>query len=329
MSLSISEMLGKFKNKKVLVIGDIMLDTYIWCKVVGSNEDNTLILAEERRTYAPGGAGNVAMNLAGLGARVHLIGGVGDDEEWKTLACQLDYANISTDNVIFTPEHVTTTKTRIMVGSRVHLRVDWERYHEPRFRDVCATFNILFKGVDAIILADHNKGMITDIVARYVIEMANAHNIPVIADPARAVDPYRYKGVALTKPNEQEYSEHCKHLNPNSRYGTYPSYQFNNMLVTKGENGMDFYPLKQWGEETNGTGCPAPTHIPSFSPENPDGVVDGLGAGDTVCAVMALTLASKLPLEDGCKLAARAAGIVCSRPGTVAITSQDLLNSEP
>ncbi len=314
MKSRLAKLLEDIASVSVTVIGDIMLDEYI---IGDSNrispEAPEPVIEERERSHVPGGAANVAVNAVCLGAQANLFGIVGDDEDGVTFRQRLKAAGVGDEGIISVPGRPTTRKTRLIARGNQVLRVDRETTDpigDDIERDLTARIAELSGGMTVV--SDYAKGVVTPgLIARL-----NAAGKQVMVDP-KLPDFSRYGGVFLIKPN---YSEFCKAVGKNSfskgelenagreliqRHG------IRNILVTLGPDGMMLI-------ESDG---PA-THIHTRARE----VFDVTGAGDTVIATIAASLAAGANLTESCTLATFAAGIVVGKRHTAAATPAEILD---
>jgi D-glycero-beta-D-manno-heptose-7-phosphate kinase len=316
--------LDTLTKQSVLVVGDVMLDQYVQGTVRRiSPEAPISVVEEESVSYFPGGAGNVAANLASLGATVYMVGGIGDDHSAERLQLTLERKGVNVSGLVSLGERPTTTKTRVVAHSQQMLRIDRERI-EPLDREeedfVLSAIDDLIKKVGACVLSDYAKGVLTPRVCQKIIEQAQVLKIPTVVDPkGKHFD--KYYGATLITPNLDEAKQAISVLNGAAdielrsdqdietfavklvaRYGSA-------MLVTRGAQGMSL--LKSDGSVF---------HIAAEARH----VYDVTGAGDTVVALLALGLASGLSLEAAARLGNWAAGIVVSKLGTASVTPEEL-----
>jgi D-beta-D-heptose 7-phosphate kinase/D-beta-D-heptose 1-phosphate adenosyltransferase len=310
---------GDWKETHVLVVGDVMLDRYIWGDVERiSPEAPVPVVRAGRRSDQPGGAANVAMNITGLGARSTIIGFAGQDLDCQTLQDCLSKTGVSA-HLIVVPTHPTTSKLRILGGQQQILRLDVERttaYPDQAYADLTASVIALLDDADAVVLSDYAKGVLSEQVSRTVIDQARRRGIPVLVDPKHR-DFSRYSGATTICPNLLELSAATglphKDAEPMlaAAAAMLPTLGLDYLTVTLSEKGIAVV-------------RPDGHHIyPAVAKQ----VFDVSGAGDTVIATLALSLASGLPIEDAVPLANIAAGIVVSKVGTVPITRDELLTS--
>ncbi len=310
---------GDWRETRVLVVGDVMLDRYIWGDVERiSPEAPVPVVRMAHRSEQPGGAANVAMNIAGLGARVTLAGFAGQDEECGALKACLAKAGVDAE-LTLVPGHPTTSKLRILGGQQQILRLDVERtkgYPQQAYDALLAGILAALPLVHAVVLSDYAKGVLSEPVCRAVIEEARRQAIPVLVDPKHR-DFSRYRGATTICPNLQELSaatgvppkESGSLLEAAARM--LPALDLEYLTVTLSEKGIAI--VRPGGTRT----------YPAVARQ----VFDVSGAGDTVIATLALSLASGLPIEAAAPLANLAAGVVVSKVGTVPITRDELITN--
>ncbi len=308
-----------FGHPQVLVVGDLMLDKYVWGEVERiSPEAPVPVLRTGRHSEQPGGAANVAMNLAGLGARVTVMGFGGGDDDQHELEALLRDAGVQC-SIVACPGSPTTSKLRVLAGHQQLLRMDYEA------RPACpaAAAESLLEGVAAalpetsiVVLSDYAKGVLSDQVCRTIIAEARSAHVPVVVDP-KGHDFTRYYGATAICPNAKELAavtgESASDLNRllSAGQAMTAALGLEYMLVTLSEKGIA---ILRPGLRRH---CPAAARQ----------VYDVSGAGDTVVAAVAAALASGVSIEDGARLANVAAGIVISKVGTVPIQRGELLGA--
>jgi D-beta-D-heptose 7-phosphate kinase/D-beta-D-heptose 1-phosphate adenosyltransferase len=310
---------GDWKETHVLVIGDVMLDRYIWGDVERiSPEAPVPVVRAVHRSDQPGGAANVAMNVAGLGARATIIGFAGRDADRDTLDRCLADAHVDARLTTVTT-HPTTSKLRILGGQQQILRLDVERtsaYPEEAYEELTASVSAVLGAVHAVVLSDYAKGVLSEAVCRAVIDEARSRKIPVLVDPKHR-DFSRYAGATTICPNLVELAAATgvapKETEPllAAAAAMLPTLRLDYLTVTLSEKGIAVV-------------RPLGSHVyPAVARQ----VFDVSGAGDTVIATLALSLASGLSINDAVPLANIAAGIVVSKVGTVPVTRDELLTS--
>jgi D-beta-D-heptose 7-phosphate kinase/D-beta-D-heptose 1-phosphate adenosyltransferase len=308
---------GGFGELKVLVVGDLMLDRYILGEVDRiSPEAPVPVLRHVQRYERPGGAANVAMNLAGLGCQTFLAGFWGNDAEQGELAGFLDEAKIDTAGVVSTPLP-TISKTRIVGRQQQLLRLDIESREKPGAeyqQRLIERTEVLATKVHAVILSDYAKGALTNELCERVIRAARGAGVPVLADP-KTPDFSKYSGATTVCPNLSELAvatgqpahEIDALLAAGERLRLEHDFRF--LTVTMSEKGIRVL-------------SDAGTY---FSPARAREVFDVSGAGDTVIATLAASLAGGLQVNTAVDLANLAAGIVVGKVGTVPIAHHEVI----
>lgn len=312
------DFLDRISEVKVLVVGDVMLDQYWWGTVDRiSPEAPVPVMRLRRRTYSPGGAANVAANIAGLGATPLLVGAIGCDEHAGLFCEVLQDAGVPAGHLLRSENHPTTVKTRVIAHSQQLVRIDQEA--DDGFNDVDE--NLLLHAIenavgsaDILVVSDYGKGLLTKVVISRLIEAAKAAGKMILIDP-KGKEYAKYRGASLITPNKREASEACsfeidrpggvdqagEHLM--SAHG------FGSVLITRGEEGMSLY---QPGAD--------PIHLTAIAKE----VYDVTGAGDTVIATLAAALGAGADLESAARVANAAAGIVVEQVGTTPVKLEEL-----
>jgi rfaE bifunctional protein kinase chain/domain len=304
MNIELTNILNNFKEKNILVIGDIMLDKYIFGNVERiSPEAPVQIVNVKKEKFIPGGAANVANNIAALNANAFMIGVIGNDTEATILINELKKRNIDTEGIITDQNKPTTQKVRILGQKQQLLRIDYEKKDYLNKETENKIINFIkekIEKIDAIIISDYAKGVITKNLIQNIKDIAK-NNI-IIVDPKPKHKDF-YKNTTLITPNLKEAKEMAdneedliKELNTA-------------ILVTKGEKGMSL--LEKNGNITN---------IPTKAKE----VYDVSGAGDTVVATLTLALSSNATLKQAAILANHAAGITVGKVGTSTVTTEEI-----
>lgn len=300
---------------RVLVVGDVMLDRY-WSGATGriSPEAPVQVVNIDKDDLRPGGAANVAVNVASLGAKVVLLGVVGNDEAAGLLSASIARFGVQGDFVV-SAVCPTITKLRVVSRNQQLMRLDFEsslRGADAFDRSALySKFCTALSSVDAVILSDYGKGTLAGIAE--LIAEARRQGKPVIVDP-KGTDYTPYAGATLITPNMAEFEAvvgHCADEDQIVEKGLALRQQLNldALLVTRSEHGMSLLRAGQ-----------APLHLPTEARE----VFDVTGAGDTVIATLGTALASGKDLETSCRLGNMAAGIVVGKFGTSAITTTEL-----
>jgi D-beta-D-heptose 7-phosphate kinase/D-beta-D-heptose 1-phosphate adenosyltransferase len=310
---------GEWRNTRILVVGDLMLDRYIWGDVHRiSPEAPVPIVRAIHRTEQPGGAANVAMNIVGLGAKASLFGFFGDDGEGASLEHCLRRAGVEAH---LTPvvSHPTTTKLRIVGGKQQMLRLDTETtdgYPSDAYEDLVNKVEAAIPSAGALVLSDYAKGVLSEQTCRRLIQKAREQGIPVLVDPKqRSFE--RYRHATTICPNLHELSV-TTNLASNE---VEPILEAGQAMVSK--LGLKYLTVTL---SEKGIAVLAPDERSVF-PAVARQVFDVSGAGDTVIATLALALASGLEIQTAVPLANVAAGIVVSKVGTVPVTRDELLTT--
>jgi rfaE bifunctional protein kinase chain/domain len=316
-----TELFEHFKGKRILVLGDVMLDAYLRGKVNRiSPEAPVPIVSLEKEEDRLGGAANVAINLVALGAAPILCSIVGDDKEGLRFLNLVKDASIDTKGIVVSNNRITTVKTRVIGNNQQLLRIDSEQTHALHQDEETAIIQrvkeLLETGLDAIIFEDYNKGVLTEKVISEVIKLAQNYNVVTTVDPKK--DNFlAYKNVTLFKPNLKELKEG---LSLEFDYEKeYPSFlnaiatlksHLNNQIsfVTLSEHGVF---IQQEAEQFHET-----AHLRT--------IADVSGAGDTVISVATLCLVAGLPIQRIAQIANIAGGLVCETSGVVSIDSEQL-----
>ena len=308
--------IGKFPNVRLLVVGDIMLDEYIWGDVRRiSPEAPVPVVAVREDTRALGGAGNVAVNIAGLEAKVELAGFVGSDSAGREIIRLLSRHRIGASGIVKARNRPTTTKTRVIAYHQQVVRVDREKKEPPdrRAQDaLLAKVRKAIPGVDGVVLSDYRKGVLSRELVEDVVHSAKRNGAFVAVDPKRTDVSY-YRGCTLITPNKYEAEAALGGKDIVDDMGIWEGGKVllrrtgaRAVLITRGEEGMS---LIERGRK-------AFFHIPAKARQ----VFDVTGAGDTVIGTVAVSMGAGAPLRDAALLANIAAGVVVGEVGTVPIT---------
>ncbi|MGB0525875.1 MAG: bifunctional heptose 7-phosphate kinase/heptose 1-phosphate adenyltransferase [Flammeovirgaceae bacterium] len=316
---NIQHVFDSFEKLKVLIIGDVMIDSYIWGKVNRiSPEAPVPIVNVQTREKRLGGAANVALNVKALGAHPILCSVVGDDSESQTLNELISDQFITGKGIIKSAERVTTIKHRVLAGSQHMMRIDSEidtpisKHDAERLIEKATT---LMDGVHVIIFEDYDKGVLTNEVISEIIHQAKKRGIPTVVDPKKR-NFLAYEGCSLFKPNLKELKEGLKiDMRNKVEEVKFAVRQLRNVmnvdaaLITLSENGV--YITDYMDEH----------HIPAHKRE----ISDVSGAGDTVVSIAALCLAAGLSLPQVAGIANLGGGLVCEHLGVVPIEKDRLL----
>jgi len=316
---SVRDAVVAFRGKRILVVGDVMVDEYVWGEVGRVSPEAPVPVVEVRsRTFAPGGAGNAAANVVSLGGDAWLGGAVGRDHSARELRTVLGRAGVHTEGLLEDAQRPTTTKTRVVAQQHQVLRIDAERRAPlpPSLEDaLLAWARGRLASTDACVLSDYGKGIVSRRVAEDLIRMARGEGKPVVVDP-KGTDYTKYRGATVVTPNVREAERAVNREIDGEGDLADVARQLlavlegSALLVTRGAEGMSLF--------RDGA---RPVHISAAARS----VFDVTGAGDTVVATLGLALATGLALEDAARLATRAAGVVVERFGTVIVTLDELI----
>ncbi|SNR70969.1 D-glycero-beta-D-manno-heptose-7-phosphate kinase [Desulfurobacterium atlanticum] len=312
------KIIKNFQNKKILVIGDLMIDEYIFGKVERISPEAPVPVVEAAKTdIKPGGAANVAANLVSLGAEVAMLGVVGDDDRGSILKNLLKSNKVDTSFIIEDFNRPTTVKTRIIAGAQQLLRVDWESKEYltgSTLKKVIETFLDNFENFDGIIISDYGKGVITEELFKYT-EKVKKQDIPITLDPKERNFPI-YRNITAMTPNKKEtcqavgiYPETDKDSEEAGKL-IIEKFKCNYALITRSEKGMSLI------------GKDVKYHVPAKAKQ----VFDVTGAGDTVISVFTLSLTAGATVKEATEIANIAGGIVVGKLGTAVVTPEELLN---
>ncbi|KAA5548205.1 D-glycero-beta-D-manno-heptose-7-phosphate kinase [Adhaeribacter rhizoryzae] len=311
---SLESLFSAFDQLTVLIVGDVMVDSYLWGKSTRLSPEAPVpivnVLSSEKRL---GGAANVALNVQALGATTLLCSVIGTDKDGSDFIALLEENNLSTEGIIQSPDRVTTVKQRILSGGQQLLRLDSEietdlLTHENQH--LLARFEELLVRADVVIFQDYDKGVLSEQNIAQLIALAQHKNIPTVVDPKKK-NFLRYKGCALFKPNLKELKEGLKVEFADANLAAFEQAVANlqnlleteNILVTLSERGVFCAAGK------NKTYIDA--HLRTIS--------DVSGAGDTVISIAAVCMALNLPLPLLAELSNLGGGLVCEEIGVVPI----------
>ncbi|MBI5632863.1 MAG: D-glycero-beta-D-manno-heptose-7-phosphate kinase [Nitrospirae bacterium] len=317
--MNIQRIIKDFRNRKILVIGDIILDHYIWGRVNRISPEAPVPVVEvTRENFLLGGAANVANNIVSLGAHAAVIGISGEDMAGEALRSILEQKGVDCSG-LFTENRPTTVKTRVIAHNQQVVRFDREdsKYVDGRIlKGILSHIYAIVKDYDAVIISDYKKGMITEALVAGILKKTKPKNMFVAVDPKVGHFDF-YKGVSLVTPNLMEAAlgagleiNDDKTLNKAGQ-ALLKKLSLKAVLITRGEQGMSLF-------EKNKV-----THIPTVARK----VYDVTGAGDTVISAFTLASASGASLEGSAVIANHAAGIVVGEVGTAVATPEQLLES--
>ena len=317
----LSEIFGHMSNQFIAIIGDVMLDRYIWGDVSRiSPEAPVPVVDVDRESNHLGGAANVALNVKSLGANPVMFGVIGDDEHGDRLKEIFNGGGVMTDFLVVDSSRPTTVKTRVIAGSQHVVRIDYERRSElpPEVTD-----RVLFKledhlgSINALVLQDYNKGVISKKLIGGAIEIARSRNIPVCVDP-KDKNFFEYRGVSAFKPNRKETEDALgRKLITEEDFESaarelLEKLECENIILTLGSRGMLL--LQNDG------------HLRRVATRARK-VADVSGAGDTVIATLSLALAAGASMEESALIANAAGGLVCEEIGIVPVDRDKLYDA--
>ena len=313
--------ISKFDQTHLLVIGDLMIDEYVWGEVERiSPEAPVQVVAVKNQEYTLGGSGNVVNNLMALGARVSVLGVTGTGSDGKLLLNQLNSLGVDIRGVIQEPGRHTTKKTRVIAEHQQMLRIDRETKKEisPRtYKTLIKHAETIIPEVDVILISDYGKGLVTRSLIKKLVLIAKKHKKIIIADP-KGLDFTKYAGVNLLTPNKKEamVASGLEISDPNllAQAGEIllDKSGIEKLLITCGKDGMVLFEKDK-----------KPFKMGTKARE----VYDVSGAGDTVIAVLGLGIAAGLSFKKSVSLANTAAGIVVGKVGTATVSPQELLQA--
>jgi D-beta-D-heptose 7-phosphate kinase/D-beta-D-heptose 1-phosphate adenosyltransferase len=337
----LKRLIPRLRGKRIGVLGDLMLDRYLWGTASRLSPEAAVPVVDfVEQSECLGGAGNVAANIVALGAKVEAFGVIGNDEAGRAVQKCLRAAKIADGGVVADSKRVTTVKTRIIARHQQVVRVDRERREPLRAETQEKLLRLLFsalKHLDALVLSDYDKGLITDDFADRVLSAAHQLKVPVFVKP-KTSRLYAYRGARAIICNAKEAGFYVtrsladeKSIEEAGR-ALLAHFGCAAVIITRGEKGMSVF------EETS----PRHLHVPATSFEvtyarvgqtgiergaTGRQVFDVTGAGDTVLGVLALAAAAGAPLTDAAMLANTAAGVVVGKLGTASVSPQELLHA--
>ncbi len=321
-----ADILSRFPDKRVVVFGDLMLDEYHWGRATRiSPESPVMVVDIDRETSVPGGAANVVNNLVALGAQVLVIGVVGDDVAGRVLTDALKAEGADTSGIVIDSTRPTTRKTRIVAHSQQVLRVDREQsdpVSDDIQRKLLDRMQSEFRGADAIVISDYNKGVLTNTTASVAVKTAREAGLMLTANPKPKTVHYLH-GAPFVQLNQIETETAAALLGisvPRNGGDAFSEevgeklrniLELNNLLVTRGSKGLLLFSKDI-----------APQHIPPHVVE----VYDVAGAGDTVISTLTLGLISGANAYESAVMANRAAACVVRKVGVATVTTNEIMN---
>jgi rfaE bifunctional protein kinase chain/domain len=311
---------SRFGRVRVLVVGDVMLDEYLFGAASRISPEAPVPVVEiKERRYVAGGAANVATNVVSLGGQCSLVGICGQDKSGDSLRAILDGSGVGGSGLVCMPGRATTCKTRVVAGQQQIVRFDVEEREglpEDVSHELYGRLEDCLGNSDVCVLSDYGKGVLSHSVCRRIIELAKERSVPVLADP-KGLRFEKYQGCALITPNQKEAAwftgivtetEEDVMTAGNRLLASLPG---SAVLVTRGPDGMTLFREGQ-----------APVTIPTVARN----VYDVVGAGDTVMAALSVSLGARFDFPESMHIANIAAGIAVGKQGTVAVTLDEVLN---
>lgn len=315
---ALRQYLDRFSQASVLVIGDLILDHYVWGRVSRiSPEAPVPVVHVESQELKLGGAANVFNNILALGGKADLCGVIGSDESGRMLLKALGSKRHGRGGVVIDPDRPTTRKTRVIAHNQQIVRYDVERRGEMKpllQRRILRYVESRLRELSCLVVSDYAKGVVTATLMAELTRLAALRRIPIIVDPKVEHFSY-YKGVTVITPNHLEAAQaagvHGDDDVTINQAGALIRQRLGcqSVLITRGEKGMSLY-------EANGASWQIPTRARQ--------VYDVTGAGDTVIGTLALALSTGADMNDAAVIANQAAGIVVGMVGTATVTSQQL-----
>jgi D-beta-D-heptose 7-phosphate kinase/D-beta-D-heptose 1-phosphate adenosyltransferase len=314
-----TDLISRFRDCPILVVGDLMLDEFIWGHVNRISPEAPVPVVEvQERTYSAGGAANTAVNVGSLGGRVSVAGLVGEDVTGEKVCSLLAACGVDGSAVLRDCTRPTTTKTRVIAHSQQMVRIDQES-PGPTLPAVQEQLLVAIQkqllNVRGCVLSDYGKGVMTPEFTSRLIAAARAAGVPVVVDP-KGTQYEKYRGATLIKPNQLEAGQVLNRVLKTNEdvlragadllamlgIGT-------SVLITRGSQGMSLFEHSR-----------PVSHVPAQARE----VYDVTGAGDTVAGTLILTLAAGGSMSDACRLASLAAAVVVGKVGTAPCTIEEL-----
>ncbi len=318
---ALARRVDSFRGRRVLVIGDVILDRYLWGSATRvSPEAPVLVVDVDREELRLGGAANVAQNVRALGAVPILVGVVGSDAAAQSLRRELTAREVDVDGCVAChPGRRTTLKTRIIAHHQQVLRADEESRESLSAEVVEELWRRVERGLadaEAVLVSDYGKGVVSPALLDQLLPELVHRKIPSAVDP-KEEHFERYRGVTVITPNlaeaSQAWGRKIRSLEDlaEAGFGLRRKLEADSVLITRGEEGMSLFTAE------------GHTHFPTRARR----VYDVTGAGDTVIATIATALAARAPLPEACVLANHAAGLVVAELGTAAATAAMLVES--
>jgi len=314
----VDTMFYAFKGKRILVIGDVMLDRYLRGNVNRISPEAPVPIVEmESENYHFGGAANVALNLKSLGCEPLTLGLIGEDSTAKIFLEHMQSEQMDTSGFIQTSDRPTTVKTRIIGDNQHMVRVDREKIiynNDNLYQRIIDRFEALIPQTDAVILEDYNKGLLSKKFIHHILDYTTKHDLIVTVDP-KFINFLEYQQATVFKPNIKETVQALalplEEQNQIEKAGLelVHKMQAKTVMLTRGAEGISLFEK----DETI-------THIPAKTRK----VADVSGAGDTVIATLTAALCGGATITEAAMIANHAAGIVCGEVGIVPVKPEDL-----
>ncbi len=309
------KIVNNFAGKKIGVIGDLMLDQFIWGKAERiSPEAPVPVVLIAKETFMPGGAANTANNIAALGGRVSIVGTVGKDESGRQLFHELKIKGVNTDGILFLSNNPTIQKIRIIAQGQQIVRMDKENIDyigKQAEQRIISFISSCFKEWDAVVISDYVKGLITKDLVGEIINLASKYQKPVIGNTKKPSHASYFQNVNLLIANSEE-AEAISGREELKTSGKKIQEKLKcNVLITQGPKGMTLFERDDI------------RHFPTKARE----VFNVSGAGDTVISALTLALISGANLKEAAIIANHAAGIVVGKLGTATISIKELKKS--
>ncbi|BCR05183.1 bifunctional protein HldE [Desulfuromonas versatilis] len=317
--IKVENFLNRLCRIRALVVGDLMLDEYLWGKTERiSPEAPVQVVDVAREDLRLGGAGNVLNNLVTLGCQVEVASALGEDEDGRHLRRLLEAKEIATGGVFLSPGRTTSRKTRVLASNQQMLRIDRESRDpiDPALEQRLADYVRSAAGrCQVILVSDYLKGVLTEGLLKAIFEAGKTHGIPVVVDP-KGADYRKYAGATLLTPNRKEaqaasgiaISDEASLVRAGRKLQQ--TLDLEALVLTRSEEGMSLF-LRS-GEEI---------HLPTEARE----VFDVSGAGDTVLSLIGVGLAAGLSLDDAARVSNIGAGIVVAKVGTSTVAPAEIL----
>jgi D-beta-D-heptose 7-phosphate kinase/D-beta-D-heptose 1-phosphate adenosyltransferase len=334
----LKRLLPRLESKRLAVVGDLMLDCYLWGSANRLSPEAAVPVVDfEKQEACLGGAGNVAANIAALGARVQMFGVMGEDESGHSLRSCLRDAGIEDRGALADKSRITTVKTRVIARHQQIVRIDRER-REPLGPDLEEKLlRLLFaslKRLDAVVLSDYDKGLITDAFADRVLNACHRLKIPVFVKP-KTSRLYAYRGARTIICNAKEAGFFATRSLTDEKSvaetgaALLARFGCSSVVITRGGQGMTIFEESSPRHVT----IPATSFEVTYARVGRPGVERGAtgrqvfdvtGAGDTVLSILALAMAAGASLTDAAVLANAAAGVVVGKLGTASVSAAEL-----